>query len=163
VLESSLSSSSGVFGIEEVFVDQEYSFFAFIHQTGTPITFTAEPPSEGARLVVVVAAEALVVARRLLASPASAPDRRSRPDLPPDALEVLALASGTWPAGGDIDFGARLHGIGDAECGDRELLLAVRAVLLGHCYGRPKDEGSHHLHVSGGNEAYALLCGNISS
>ena len=69
----------------------------------------------------------------MLAGPAFAPDRRGRPDLPPDALEILALASGAGPAGGGVDFGARLHGIGDAECGDWELLLAARAVLLGHC------------------------------
>jgi len=108
--------------------------------------------------MVVVTAETLVVAGRLLASPAFAPDRRGRPHLPPDALEILALASGAGPAGEGIDFGARLHGIGDAECGDGEFLLAVRAMLLGHCHGRPKDEGSHHLNVSGGNEGAPLCC-----
>ena len=163
MLERALSSSIGVLGIVEIFVEQQRAFLCLSQETDAAIAPTTEPAAEGARLVVVVAAEALVVARRLLASPAFAPDRRSRPDLPPDALEVLALASGTGPAGGGVDFGARLHGIGDAECGDGEFLLAVRAVLLGHYHGRPKDDGSHHLNVSGGNEADALLCGNISS
>ena len=107
MLESALSSSIGVLGIVEVFVEQQRAFLCLSKQTDAAIAPTTEPAAEGARLVVVIAAEALVVARCLLARPASAPDRWSRPDLPPDALEVLALARGAGPAGGGVDFGAR--------------------------------------------------------
>ena len=106
MLESSLSSSSGIFGIVKIFVDQEYSFFAFIHETDTAIALPTEPTAEGARLVVVVAAQTLAFLGHLLASPAPRANGRSWPDLPPNALEVATLSCEAGLAAAIVDLRA---------------------------------------------------------